>query len=332
VVGPFLAGDPLLAFVDAYAVWSGGALIERVVGRGRLVLLGLGAAGIGLVALGVLEPTSTTPVSGASLFAAAIVCGALLLLPRSRTPGLPAATRRGLAVPLGCVLVVLLLAGGGGLFALAVPWAGLWVAAVWSVIVVGLAPTLGRFGTMLGAFGAALVLPLALGVLQVGREDAEAFLVARRIDVHDKGGAVLRLPSTFTATEHTSDPTLPLPLLNGHADGLAARAGELVQVVVGDRGDAATPLPLTMDAMLRHQLDAVPAEVPVLLARRYVLLGGDASLLRAFVLRRMGEDVALVIERDLDDTHTVALVGAPVDAIAHGRSLYAAILFDARAR
>jgi hypothetical protein len=180
--------------------------------------------------------------------------------------------------------------------------------------------------------GGLLAIPLAWGVLQVGREDAETFLVARRTDVQDKNGAVLRLPSTFSATDHASDPSLPLPLLRGHADGLAARGGDLVQVVVGERGDASTPLPLLLEKSLRHQLDAVPGEVPAVLARRYVALGGDPSSLRAWLLRRNGEDVGLVIERDLDATHSVALVGAPVESIARGRGLYAAILFDARAR
>ncbi len=331
-VGAFLAGDPLLAFVDAYAVWSGGSFIERVVGRGRFALLGLGAAALGMIAAAVLDPTGTYPISGASLFAAAIVGGALLLLPRSRTPGLPASARRGLAVPLGCVLAVLLLAGGGGLFALAVPWAGLWVAAVWAVLVVGLLPALGRFAGGLGVLGILLALPVGLGVLQVSREDPEAFLVARRVDVRDDAGAVLRLPSTFAATEPTNDPSLPLPLMHGHADSLAARAGDLVQVVVGERADAGTPLPLALDKALRHQIDAVAVDVPPALARRFSVLGGDVTTLRAWLLRRNGVDVGIVVERDLDATHTVALVAAPVAALDRGRGVYASILYDARAR
>jgi len=329
-VGAVLAGDPLLAFVDAYAVWSGGVFLERVVGRGRLVLLGLGAAAMGLVATWVLEPMGTAPVSGASILAAAIVCGALLLLPRSRTPGMAQAVRRGLAIPLGCALVVLLLAGGGGLFALAVPWAGLWVAAVWAVLVIGLAPAHGRFAGALGVLGTLLVLPLVLGVLQVGREDTEAFLVGRRYDVKAAHGVVLRLPLQFTASERATDPALPLPLLDGHVDGLAARSGDLVQIVVGERSSSGVPLPVELDPTLRHQLDAVAGEVPVALARRFEAMGGEPSTLRAFVLRRNGEDVALVVERDLDTTHTLALVGAPTDAIVRGRGLYAAILMDAR--
>jgi hypothetical protein len=143
---------------------------------------------------------------------------------------------------------------------------------------------------------------------------------------------VLRLPSTFSATEPMNDPSLPLPLLRGHADSLAARAGDLVQVVVGERAESGTPLPLVLDASLRHQIDAVPGEVPAVIARRFTALGGDPSTLRAWLLRRNGVDVALVIERDLDATRSVALVGSPVAAVERGRGLYAAILFDARAR
>ncbi|HWB77862.1 MAG TPA: hypothetical protein VG755_23000, partial [Nannocystaceae bacterium] len=325
-VGSLVAGQPLGAVLDAYAVWVGGRFIERVLGRGRLALVAFGGAAAGVIVSATL-PGPNLPLGGAAMLAIAVATGALLLLPAARTPGLGAAARRSLLVPLSVVLVAQL---GGALvsaFALEVPLAGVWIAALWGVLVVGLLPSHGRVATVAGWVGAAFVLPLALGVAQVAREDIEVFLTSSRMEVKDSNARV-KLPSTFVATDGRRDPALRIPLVHGYVDALALRAGDIVQVVDGRvEGDA--PLPMQLDTTLNHELDAVPGEVPAALAKRIVAAGGSVDSLRAFRLRRNGEDVALVIERALPGDRRIALVGAPPQALTRAPQLYGSILGDA---
>ena len=63
--------------------------------------------------------------------------------------------------------------------------------------------------------------------------------------------------------------------------------------------------------------------------KRIVAAGGTVDSLRAFRLRRNGEDVALVIERALAGDRRIALVGAPPQALTRAPQLYGAILGDA---
>jgi membrane associated rhomboid family serine protease len=325
-VGPFVAGQPLSAVVDAYAVWVGGRLIERVLGRGRLALVALGGAAVASVVSATL-PGPNLPLGGASLLAIAVATGALLLLPASRTPGLGSAARRALLVPLLIVLAAQLGGATLGAFALDVPLAGVWVAALWGVLSVGLVPTHGPVARFAGWLGVALALPLALGIAQVAREDIEVFMYSRRVEVRSPIARV-RLPPSFVGSEGRSDPALRIPLVHGWVDALAMRTGDIVQLLEGDvQGDV--PLPLQLAPALRRELDAVPAEVPPVLLRRMIAAGAPTGSLRAHHLRRNGEDVALVIERVFDEHHRIALVGAPPQALSRAPLLYGATIGDA---
>ncbi|MBC8066978.1 MAG: hypothetical protein IAG13_01480, partial [Deltaproteobacteria bacterium] len=233
-----------------------------------------------------------------------------------------------LVVPLLIVLAAQLGGAVFGAFALDVPLAGVWVAALWGVLTVGLVPTHGRLAKLAGGLGIALALPLALGIAQVAREDIEVFMGSRRIEV-DTAVARLRVPPSFVATAGKRDPELPLPLVPGYVDGLALRAGDVVQLLeLAAASDEAPPLQL--DPALGHELDAVPTEIPPLLLKRILAAGARPESLRAFHLRRNGLDVALVVERSLGDGHRIALLGAPPAALTRAASLYGATLGDAQ--
>ncbi|MBX7084136.1 MAG: rhomboid family intramembrane serine protease [Nannocystaceae bacterium] len=323
----FVAGQPLAALLDAYAVWIGGRMIERTVGAGRLLLVAIGGAAAGLV-LSLVLPGEDAPLGGASLMAIAVATGGLMLLPRARTPGLSAAARRGLLLPLAITLIVQI--GGAliGVFALGVSLPGVWIAALVGVIAVGLLPAVGPIARVAAIAGALALAAVPWGIAATAREDAEAFLVARRSEQRS-GELQLRLPSTMVATEPVRDPALPLPIGAGFVDTLAARAGDLVLLQSGAADEQ--PLPLALDPTLRRELDAVPTEVPPAFARRFGAHGGRVESLRAFHLRRNGVDVALVVERPMPQGRALALLSAPPAALSRAANLYAAVLADATA-
>lgn len=325
-VAAVLAGQPLAAIIDAYAVWVGGRLIERTLGRGRLLAVALGGGALAML-VSLSLPGNIGPASGASLLAVAVASGALMMLPRSRTPGMSAGTRRSLLIPLTIVLAIQIGGAFGGVFALEVPLVGIWGAALWGVALVGIVPPTGRIAAIVAWLGVATLAPLALGAWQLGREDAEAFLVARRTEVA-VGSVRLRLPSNVVPTEARRDPSLPLGIAPGFIDALALRAGDLLALQLGP-GDVEVALPLVIEPALRRELDAVVAEVPAAFARRYAANGGAAERLRAFHLRRNGEDIALVVQRDLGGGHLLAWVAAPPQALSRTPNLHAAILADA---
>jgi hypothetical protein len=159
------------------------------------------------------------------------------------------------------------------------------------------------------------------------REDPQTFLVSRR-EVHDAGGVTVRLPSTIVATPARRDPYLAVPIAAGFIDALALRAGDLLALQVGATKDGEA-LPLVLDPTLRREVDAVPAEVPAAFVRRFVARGGAADSLRAFHLRRNGEDVAIVVQRSLGNDTAIAWIAAPPAALVRTPELHAAILADA---
>ncbi len=325
-VAAVLAGQPLAAIIDAYAVWVGGRVIERVLGRGRLLAVSLGGGALAMV-VSVSLPGASGPASGASLLAVAVASGALMLLPRARTPGLSAGLRRGLLIPLAIVLAIQIGGALGGVFALDVPLVGVWVAALWGVTLVGLVPASGGISRAVAWLGLATLVPFSLGALQLVREDAEAFLVVRRVETV-VGSVRVRLPSNLVATEARRENHLPLRIAAGFVDTLALRTGDLVSLQIGKpRGDE--PLPMVLDPGLRREFDALPTQVPVAFARRFTTHGGTVEQLRAYHLRRNGENVALVVERRLDDDHAIAWVAAPPEALTRSPNLHAAILADA---
>jgi hypothetical protein len=325
-VATMLAGQPLAAILDADAVWVGGRLIERTLGRGRFLAVALGGGALAML-VAVLLPGGAGPSSGGSLLAVAVASGALMLLPRSRTPGMSASFRRSLLVPLMIILAVQIGGAQVGVFALDVPLVGLWCAALWGVLLVGIVPVSGKVATLVAWLGVATLVPMGLGVMQLVREDAEAFLVARRVEA-EHGGFRVRLPSSVVATEARREPHLALPIAAGFVDALALRAGDLIALQMGPLAGS-EPLPLALDPTLHHQLDAVPTEVPAAFARRYVAHGGALERLRAYHLRRNGEDVALVVQRSVDGGHAIAWVAAPPEALSRTPNLHAAILADA---
>lgn len=322
-VGAWIAGQPLAAVIHAYAVLIGGRLVERVLGRGRLLALALGGSSLALVLTASL-PGPNVPIGGAAFLAIAVAAGALLLLPRARTPGLLPSTRRAMAIPLALVLVAEIGGALAGVFALDVPLAGAWVAMLWAVVVIGLWPASGRLAGVLGAIGWLGLVPLAVGIAQIGREDPQAFLAARRVVVHAEGDVIVPVPSNLVACDRVVEPSLALPIERGHVDAYALRGGQLVEILTGV-APADTPLPIAIDPSLSLQLDAIATAPPRALVRRL-----DASEVRAFHLRRNGADVALVVERRVGKG-TIALVAAPPGAWRSGATLYAQILADAHA-
>jgi len=326
MVASLLAGQPLAAVIDAYAIWVGGRVIERVLGRGRLLAVAFGGGGLAMFA-SLLVPGFEGAAAGAPLVAVAVATGALMLLPRLRGPALTLGSRRALLIGLIVVLAIQIGGALAGVFALEVPLVGIWVAALWGVLVVGIVPPTGALATMFGWLGFVTLAPLVLGTLQMLREDPQTFLVSRR-EVHDTGGVSVRVPSTIVATTARREPHLPVPLAAGFVDTLALRTGDLLSLQIGAAKDGEA-LPMALDPSLRRELDAVPADVPAAFARRFVARGGVAESLKAFHLRRNGEDVAIVVQRSIDAEHTIAWVAAPPAALLRTPELHAAILADA---
>jgi membrane associated rhomboid family serine protease len=337
ITGLVIQSEPLALLLSVYGVWLAGPLCERLYGRGRTLVVSLGAGMAGLGAAVALSPEPTTVLAGGALLTTGVVTGALWVLLSSRIQ-LPRRTRRLLALPLVLLLLALVVTipkSGTGLDVSAV---GMVVAAVVGMVGMGIAPPQGAVAAMLRGVAGVLGLALPVAVVLVAREDPQAFTLEHRRVVAAQG-VRLRVPERFVVVEAEREPAAePWPLYPGLHDVLAQRAGDRVQLLITPTGDAEASNALwRVDPGLAHALVEVPAPAPAAWEEAWrnataasAAPGQPEVVLRSTVLRRNGQDVGVVIERALEGGVSVVLVASPPAALAHDAALYAAVLADAQ--
>jgi hypothetical protein len=283
-----------------------------------------------------MYPDASAPLAGGNLLSFGVSMAAFWLLLTGRTPGLSRRVRRGLAIPLGLVLVAHLLASVTRGDAMDVPIVGLGGAFGAAVVFVGLLssrsePWLTRLlrWTLVAALGVT-----AAALVDVAAEDVEGFALAHRDQRVEHEGVAFRVPSAFSLREAGPRDQTIIPAKTGLFDELEARTGALVQFLVlrtDPADDAETwdgPVLFAADRKLERELGASELlELPAALLAAF----GSNPPLRAFALRRNGLTVAQVVERTVSPELTVVLVAAPAEALTHSPGLYGEILADAAA-
>jgi membrane associated rhomboid family serine protease len=334
LTGMVVQSEPLALLLSVYGLWLAGPLVERLYGRGRTLVVTLGAGTAGLAAAAVLTTEPAAVLNGGVLLTTGVVAGMLLVLLSPRT-NLPRPARRRLALPLVLLLLALAVMIPRSGHGLDVSPAGMVVAAVVGVLGLGLGAPLGRLAAVLRVVGGGLALALPVAMVLVAREDPQAFTLEHRRTVAAEG-VRLRVPTRFEVVEATpaESPSNTWPLQPGPHDTLAQRVGHRVQLLV-------TPTaadPEVQSALLRvvPELARAFAEVPApplpeAFTRAWEQVAGPPeATLRTTLLRRNGHDVGVVLERPLGHGVSVVLVASPPAALAHDAALYATILAEAR--
>lgn len=336
LTGSFVQADLIGLLLNMYGLWLGGSVVERAAGPVRLSLLALASGAAGLAIAAGLHPDATAPLAGGNVLSFGVTMAAFWLLLTGRTPGLSKRVRRGLAIPLGLVLVAHVLASIARGDAMDVPALGLAGAFGVAVAFVGLlpsrpAPWLSRMlrWTLVAVLGVT-----AAALVDVAAEDVEGFVLAHRDQRIEHEGVGFRVPSSFSLREAGPRDRAIIPAQTGLFDELEARTGALVQILVVriDRMDDGEtrdePVLFVADPRLERELGATEiTELPAALLAAF----GPNPPLRAFALRRNGVTVAQVVEREMSPDLTVVLVAAPAEALTHAPGLYGEILADAAA-
>lgn len=323
--GIWCQGDAVSVVVSAYTIWLCGPAFERIHGRGRTVVAGVGGGAVGLAAAAGVSSDPASVLAGGHLLASALAGGALWTLgPWSRTSVVPAMRKRVLA-PMLLMLLAQALAAIPGLAALEVSPVGLITAAAWGMLV-AMVPERG-IGRSLRWAAIPLLVVVAASVILVARTDARAAYLAgpsQRILVGDRW---LDLPPQFeTVRERVVVKGLAIPLQPGAIDRLALRVGQQLQVVATP-SDATVAIPslLQLDPTLQHELHAVEAPTPTGFIAAYEQAGGNPDELRTVSLRRNGRAIALLIERRMGD-EVRAIFASPPTALRPASDVLAGVL------
>lgn len=331
LTAPFVHGDLLGLLLDAYSIWLGGQVFERIQGHGRMGLVALGGAAAGLWATGRLEPEPALMLAGGNAMAVAVLVATLWTLVPVRTPGVTPAVRRSLVITLLLLLGAQLLACLPGEQLLrSTPLALGGAALVASLVAIAVPPNLPRWA--LRALDLALVAALgvtAVGAYRVAQEDPIGFAAAHRDQAVRERGVALALPLSFSRVGTAGERRHPLmPVYQGWLDVQALRGGALVQVMVLDGGGAAgTSALFRIDPGLLREL-AIREDGEIGAGARALL--DAAGPWSTYTLQRNGEAVARVIERPLaPGGPTVVLVAAPPTALEQAPALYVPLVADA---
>lgn len=335
--GMLVQTEPLALLLSVYGLWLAGPLVERIYGRGRTLVVTLGAGAAGLGAATLLTPEPAAVIGGGVLLTTGVVTGMLLVLLSPRT-NLPRRTRRVLALPLVLLLLALAVMIPRSGTGLDVSLVGMVVAAAVGMLGLGLGAPLGRAAAVLRGVGALLALAVPVAAAFVALEDPRAFALEHRRTVAAEG-VRLRVPARFAVVEATPvddaafDPHAgPWPLQPGLHDTLAQRVGHRVQLLVTPTPTdaAAASALLRVDPELGRAFVEVPAPPPEAFVRAWHHASDtDEAALRSTILRRNGHDVGVVLERALGHGVSVVLVASPPEALVHDAALYAAILAEA---
>lgn len=329
--GLSLAVDGFSALLAAYGVWLAGPLVERVLGRGRLIVASLGAGAVGLAVACVSASDPYLVLDGSGLLTTGVATAALFIVGSSRTD-LPRRTRWVLALPLLLLLVAMALSitrSAGIVFAPA----GMLAAAAIGGLSVVVAPPRGALAKVLRWSSVPIVVLFAASVVWVAVEDPRTALREHGQSRH-AAGVQFDAPGMFGVVHEVEDDRRGLwPLVPGLVDNLAQQAGDRVQVVVTTvaADDDSRSALLRIEPDLAHDLVEVSGEAPVAWRQAYnAVEGRDAARdLRVTTLRRNGDDIGLVVERALGDASgapTIVLIAAPPAALEHAPELYAEIL------
>ncbi len=331
--GLSVQADPIGLLLSIYGVWLAGPLVERILGRGRVLLVSVGAGAAGLAAAVATSHEPAALLSGASLVTTGLVCAGLWVL-LSPASSLPRRTRRVLALPLVLLLaaVVVTIPRGGPLDLAPI---GLLAAAMIGVL--GAMPRArGAVAVVLRVLGIAVAVAAVAAVGMVLTEDPRAMLLEQR-RVLTAGGVQLSVPPQLSVVNEAQPADGGAwPLQPGLHDTLAQRVGHRVQLLVTtpdtDRSGASALL--RIDPLLAHGLTETPGDAPTQWQQAYDrrMGPGSAAALRTTTLRRNGQDIGVVIERTVGQGELAAcvvLVASPPAALGHDAELYAAILADA---
>ena len=331
LTAPFVHGDLLGLLLDAYSIWLGGHIFERIQGHGRMGLVALGGAAAGLWAPGRLEPEPALMLAGGNAMAVAVLVATLWTLVPVRTPGVTPTVRRSLVITLLLLLGAQLLACLPGEQLLrSTPLALGGAALVASLVAIAVPPNLPRWA--LRALDLALVAAVgvtAVGAYRVAQEDPIGFAAAHRDQAVRERGVALALPLSFARVGTAGERRHPLmPVYQGWLDVQALRGGALVQVMVLEGGTAAgTSALFRIDPGLLREL-AIREDGEIGAGPRALL--DAAGPWSTYTLQRNGEAVARVIERPLaPGGPTVVLVAAPPTALEQAPGLYVSLVADA---
>lgn len=329
---PFVHADLLGLLLDAYSIWLGGHVFERIHGHARMGLVALTGAAAGLWATARLHPEPAQMIGGGNAVAVAVLVATLWTLVPLRTPGITPQVRRSLVITLLLLLSAQLLACVPAEQVLrSTPLALAGAALVGSVVAIALPPNLPR--VVLRGLGVALAGVLgvvAVAAVQVGQEDPIGFAAHHVERKPPEFGVSLQLPHSFESVTGTEERRHSLlPVYKGWLDMQALRGGALVQVLVLEGGSLPGSSALfRLDPGLEREL-VVRADEGIPEASR-AALGAGAPGWTTYTLQRNGEAVARVIERPFGAVGpTVVLVVAPAEAIAQAPGLYAQIVAGA---
>ncbi len=167
-----------------------------------------------------------------------------------------------------------------------------------------------------------------LALVRAARESPLSLLADAPWTTFEVGPASVPAPRTFERIDERQDVAgLPLPLHVGVLDGLALRAGHLVQVmvVVPDHdADLSAPGLLRLDPALDAELTLVPAELPDAFLQ-------TAHKAEAHTVRRNGTELGVTVERRLGpapEDPSVVLFAAS-EALERQGAIYARVLAEA---
>ena len=326
--GAWVHGDPLGLLLDLYTIWFAAPLVERMAGTARAVTLAVVGAAVGVLVSAWLGPQDGMVLGGGGAAATALLAGAVALLFKPGDGGVRQVARRRLMVPLVMVAVAQAVSAIPGFLAVEASWHAL-LAAVVVGATLSTVPSGGRMRWPDRTVAAGLGLVCVVGLVRSATTDplqtiVEAPRVERRM-----GPVLLAVPRTFEPIDERQEVQgLPLPVQAGAIDGVAMRAGSLVQVavVVPEHDDAPdTPGLLLLEPALAAELTLVPTEVPAVFV--------DAGLERAeahWVRRngaRLGLTVSTRVGPEAADPRVVLF--APEGPLNRQGTLYAEILTSA---
>lgn len=325
--GSWVHGDPLGLLLDLYTIWFSAPLVERMAGSGRVIVIALLGSAVGVFVSAALGIQLGMVLGGGGPAATALLGAAVALLFKPGDGGVRQSARRRLMVPLIMVAVVQGVSAIPGFLAVEASWHGLLAAVVVGVLLAFIPtyPWSRRIES-----GVALLLSLAcvLALVRAARESPLSLLADAPWTTFEVGPASVPAPRTFERIDERQDVAgLPLPLHVGVLDGLALRAGHLVQVmvVVPDHdADLSAPGLLRLDPALDAELTLVPAELPDAFLQ-------TAHKAEAHTVRRNGTELGVTVERRLGpapEDPSVVLFAAS-EALERQGALYARVLAEA---
>lgn len=322
-------GDPLGLLLDLYTIWFAAPLLERMAGTARAFAVAILGAAVGVLVSAWLGEQFGMVLGGAGPASTALLAGAVALLFKPGREGVRQVARRRLMVPLGMVAVAQGVSTIPGFLATEASWQALLAAAVVGGVL-AMVPAGGRMAWPDRVVATLLAGLCGWGLVRTASEDPTAVIAEGARVSQSLGAVTVSAPRTFEAIEEREEVQgLPLPIQVGLLDGVALRAGALVQVaavVPDDETDPQTPALLLLDPGLDAELTLVPTDVPEV----FVAAGLDDA--RAYWVRRNGARLGLTVGVRLGpgSRDPRVLLFAPEGPLERQGALYAEVLASAK--